>query len=268
MREILSAGRDGTTLLSLLAAARHLGLRGRGVAVSTAGIAHLPAASILHWGFEHYVVLERVTKKGIDIVDPAVGRRRVSHEEFSQSFTGAALLLEPSEQFDARDVGDTEKRAGGLFATIWQSGSWGRIFATSLFLQLITLTLPLLTGAVVDRVVPRGDEHMLLVLSAGLAGITVFSAVTSLIRGHLLLEMRTVADARMTLEFVEHLIGLPYSYFQRRSTGDLLMRLSSHATIRQTLTSGLLSAALDGRTCVRRLASGDLVRHLPPVEDR
>jgi ATP-binding cassette subfamily B protein len=245
MGEILNAGRDGTTLLSLLTAARHLGLRGRGVAVSTEGMGHLPCGTILHWGFEHFVVLERLTKDGVELVDPALGRRRVSFAEFSRSFTGVALLLEPSEQFQVDD-GPTEKSGGGLGATIWKSGSWGRIFTASLFLQLITLTLPLLTGAVVDRVVPRGDEHMLLVLSAGLAGITVFSALTSLLRGHLLLEMRTVADARMTLDFVEHLVGLPYSYFQRRSTGDLLMRLGSHATIRQTLTSGILSAALDG----------------------
>lgn len=247
MREVLSSGRDGTSLLGILAAARHMGLRGRGVSVPTAAINRLPAGTILHWGFEHFVVLEKVVKKGVHIVDPAFGKRRVSHEEFSQSFTGAALLLEPSERFTTDDAPkDQKKTRGGFLPVIWKSGAWGHIFATSLFLQLLTLTLPLLTGAVVDRVVPRGDAHMLNVLSVGLAGAVIFSAATQLVRGHLLLEMRTLADSRTTLNFVEHLMGLPYAFFQRRSTGDLLMRLSSHATIRQTLTSGLMSAALDG----------------------
>ncbi|WP_437305415.1 peptidase domain-containing ABC transporter [Sorangium sp. So ce388] len=245
LRDLLNAGRDGTTAHDLLNAARHLGLRGRGAKVELSGLRHLPQASILHWQFNHFVVLERVADAWVDIVDPGSGRRRVPMAEFSRSFTGVALLLEPSEHFQPSD-GAERKRQTGTTPVLWESGAWGRILATSLFLQAMTLALPLLTGAVVDRVVPRGDRHMLLVLSVGLAGLALFHLVTSLIRAHLLLEMRTVADARMSLDFLEHLFRLPYAFFQRRSTGDLLMRLNSNVLIRQTLTSGALSGLLDG----------------------
>jgi ATP-binding cassette subfamily B protein len=74
----------------------------------------------------------------------------------------------------------------------------------------------------------------------------VFQLLTSLTRGHLLLHMRTHLDARMTLNFLEHLLALPYAFFQRRSAGDLMLRLNSNSVIREILTAGVLSTLLDG----------------------
>jgi ATP-binding cassette, subfamily B, bacterial len=116
----------------------------------------------------------------------------------------------------------------------------------SFFMQALMLSIPLFTGAVVDRVIPRSDGHLLVVLSVGLAAIVTFHFLTSLARSHLLLQMRTLFDVRLTFNFVGHLIGLPYAFFQRRSAGDLLMRLNSNVMVRQILSSGVLSGILDG----------------------
>lgn len=245
LREVLNVGRDGTRARDLLNAGQHFGLRGRGVRLELAGLEHLPPATILHWDFNHFVVFERVVEAGIDVVDPAFGRRRIPMEDLKRSFTGVALVLEPSEEFDTSEKGAAKKHTE-LSKTLIASGEWGRIAVTSLFLQLLTLALPLLTGAIVDRVAPRNDQHMLWMLSIGLFGVMVFNLLASVIRAHLLLHMRTLADARMTLGFLEHLIALPYAFFQRRSAGDLLMRLNSNVLIRQVLTSSALSGILDG----------------------
>jgi len=245
LRDLLNTGRDGSSARHLLNAARHLGLRGRGVKVELSGFCHLPMASILHWEFNHFVVFEALAHDGIDIVDPAQGRRRVPMEEVNRAFTGIALVLEPSEQFQPAEKTKPPSR-GSLTPILRDSASWGRIFTTSFFLQVLSMALPLLTGAIVGRIVPRGDQHMLVVLAIGLAAVVLFSFLASLTRAHLLLEMRTLADARMTFDFLEHLVGLSFSFFQRRSTGDLLLRLNSNVLVRQTLTSGVLSGLLDG----------------------
>ena len=244
VRDLLSTGRDGTTAKDILDAARYYGLRGRGVKLDIATLEHLPEATILHWGFNHFVVFERLSKNGVEIVDPAVGRRRVSMKDFGRSFTGVAVLLEPSERFEATST--PTRKLGFLGPVVAQSGEWGRILVMSLFLQALTFALPLLTSSIVDRVVPRGDRHLLLVLSVGLVAVVVFNLFASLVRAHLLLHLRTLFDARMTLDFLEHLINLPYAFFQRRSSGDLLMRLNSNVVVRQILTSGMLSGILDG----------------------
>nr|WP_276568029.1 peptidase domain-containing ABC transporter [Polyangium fumosum] len=254
LRSIVALGRGGTTAREILRAARYHGLRGRGVRLEPRALGHLPTASILHWEFDHFVVLERVSKKGIDIIDPGAGRLRLPLSEVDRSFTGVALVLEPSEQFPPPEGARKRTSPSAYHAHLREAGAWGRIVTTSFFLQAMLLALPVLTGTVVDRVVPRSDQHMLVVLAIGIVGIMVFHLLASLVRAHLLLDMRTILDARMTLSFMEHLIALPYAFFQRRSTGDLLMRLNSNTLIRQILTSGMLSALLDGTMAIGYLA--------------
>ena len=92
VRESVGAGRDGASALNLIQAARRYNLRGRGVTLELVDLDYLPPASILHWGFDHFVVYEGQNKKYIKLVDPGLGPRRVSREEFGRYFTGVALL--------------------------------------------------------------------------------------------------------------------------------------------------------------------------------
>ncbi|MCG8459333.1 MAG: peptidase domain-containing ABC transporter, partial [Holophagales bacterium] len=78
------------------------------------------------------------------------------------------------------------------------------------------------------------------------AVLVVFNFFSAMVRAYLFLQLRTELDARITLEFLDHLVGLPYAFFQQRSAGDLMMRLNSNSTIRETLTSSALSGILDG----------------------
>src|SRR5262249_44678521 len=73
-----------------------------------------------------------------------------------------------------------------------------------------------------------------------------FHFLASMVRAHLLLHLRTHFDSRMTLGFIDHLLELRYVFFQQRPAGDLMNRINSNATIREMLTSGTLSALIDG----------------------
>jgi ABC-type bacteriocin/lantibiotic exporter with double-glycine peptidase domain len=249
VREVLGVDRDGATALAILEAARWYGLRGRGVSLEVEDLDYLPAGSILHWEFRHFMVFERLGSDWVDVVDPALGRRRVPLEQFRQSFTGVAVLLEPGDAF-VREKSQERPIRRYLKQILLQSGLLPRILLTSALVQLFALGLPALTGALADRVVPRGDYRLLLVLCVAMGSLIVFQFLASVVRSYLLLHLRTELDARMTLGFVEHLVELPYVFFQRRPVGDLMNRLNSNSTIREMLTSGALSGLLDGSLVV------------------
>ncbi|NOJ98517.1 peptidase domain-containing ABC transporter [Corallococcus coralloides] len=245
VRLVTGAAQGGLAAAQLLAAGRAFGLRGRGVSIDLDAVPFLPEASVLHWKFTHYVVLERWTPEGVHIVDPSQGRRFVSMEQFRQFFTGVALLFEPGEGF-VRGPGRARRMSRYVEKFARQSQTLTRVFVLSLMLQVLMLSIPLLTGLVVDRVVPRGDYHLLLVLGVGLGALVGFHLLTSLVRSHLLLELRTRVDSDMTLGFLEHLVSLAYPFFQVRAAGDLMARLNVTATVREVLSSGLVSTLLDG----------------------
>ena len=246
VREASGLGNQGASAQTLLATGRRFHLRSRAVRVDQVEqLRLLPPASILHWRFNHFVVLVRTLKDGAEIVDPALGRRRVSRSEIGRNFTGVALTFEPNADFEpaterARGVRRYLRR---IFA---ERPLLARVVVLSVLLQLLALAVPVLTGLLVDRVVPRDDRDLLGLVAAGLAVLVLFYYLASLIRAHLLLHLRTRLDIQLTLEFLDHLVSLPFSFFQKRSSGDLIMRLNSNSRIREILTSSALSGLLDG----------------------
>ncbi len=245
VRSMTGTSREGVNALSILQAARWYGLRGRGIKIEVEDLEYLPPASILHWEFNHFVVFEKLSREEVHLVDPAFGRRSIPMAEFRRSFTGVALVLEPAEDFDSTSNRPRPIRRY-LKQILTQKGLLGRVLVISVLVQLFGLATPVLTGVLVDKVLPRGDYNLLIVVGLGLLGVAFFNTIASMVRSFFLLHLRTILDARMTLNFVGHMVGLPYDFFQRRSSGDLIMRMNSNATIREILTSSALSTILDG----------------------
>ncbi len=246
VRAQLGVGRNGVTARQILNAARAYGLRARGVAVDMKTLQYLTPGSILHWELAHFVVFERLDKRQLVIMDPAIGRRRVPLKDVSGALSGVAVVLEPGESFTAERAPRKGRYRRYREWMLGVRGIWSRVLVTSLFLQLFALAVPGLMGAVVDKVVPRADQQLLSLVAAGCLSTASFYFLSSFLRSRLLLHLRTQIEARMSLDFVEHLLALPYAFFQQRTTGDLMMRLSSQAAIRELLTTGALSALLDG----------------------
>jgi ABC-type bacteriocin/lantibiotic exporter with double-glycine peptidase domain len=239
------SGRDGVDAFAIVRAAEWYGLRTRGLALDVEQLRYLPPGSILHWEFNHFVVFERVSKKGFEIIDPGMGPRVLSLTRFGQSFTGIALVFETTDEFEPKRRG--RGRLGWYIGQLaGQRELLTRVVVTSILLRVFALALPLVTAVIVDRIVPRGDRNLLVVVGVGLVGLLAFLVITTLVRSHLLLQLRTNLDTRLTLGFVDYLSRLPYDFFQRRSAGDLLMRVNNNATVRELLTSNTLSAMLDG----------------------
>jgi ABC-type bacteriocin/lantibiotic exporter with double-glycine peptidase domain len=249
VRTVTGTGRDGVDALALTRAAAHFGLRARGVRLEPDELALLPPGTILHWELNHFVVLESADGRGATVVDPSRGRRRVSRDALGTSFTGVAVELEPAAGFTT-EARVARNRWRHLNPVVQRRGLLAGVVGLSALVQLFALALPILTAVVVDRVVPNSNRSLLLAVSLGLLAMVLFNLLTSLLRGWQLLHLRTRVDLHISRRFIEHLADLPYSFFLQRSTGDVMMRLNSNATVREILTSTMLSGVLDGATVV------------------
>ena len=245
MHEATGTGRDGVDALRLAEAASSYGLRARGVATELDDLRVLPCGTVLHWGAAHFVVLDSASRRGVTVVDPAAGRYRIGWQAVDDLYSGVAIMLEPTDTFVAggRRVPGALHHARRMLV---HSSGIGKVLATSVVVRLMVLAVPVLTGVIVDRVVPANDSHLLKVLAAVMVALIGYSMVATFLRAHLLLRLRSRLDVNMTLGFLEHLVDLPYAFFLKRSSGDLMMRLRSNATVREILTSGTIAALLDG----------------------
>jgi len=246
VRRATRTSRDGVNALALVEAARSYGLDARGVSVDLEGLRYLERGSILHWEFNHFVVLDRVVRGAVDVLDPALGRLRLPMDRVSKSFTGVAILLEPGSQF-ATGSGASRGAWRYLKPLLRQSGLLSKVAVTSFLIQLFALATPILMGVIVDRVVtPPGDRALLLAVASGMAVMVGFHLLSTFVRSHLLLALRAQLDMNISLSFISHLVKLPYQFFLQRSAGDLMARLNSNITVREILTTGAISTVLDG----------------------
>jgi ATP-binding cassette subfamily B protein len=251
----LHVGRDGVSARILADAARHYGLNVKAFSLDPAAFEHVALPAIVHWRFKHFIVVERWSPAGADIVDPALGRRSLTASEFSAGFSGIALTFEPASGWNPRPGAARSAEVLYLFGMFRGTGPLlGQVITASLLLQVLGLVLPLLTKVLLDHVLPLELSSVMTVLGIGVVVLVLSQAVGEYLRATLLLKLQARVDPRLMTGFFRHVLSLPFRFFQQRATGDLLMRLSTMVTIREALTSQTLSAILDGGLVVAYLA--------------
>jgi ABC-type bacteriocin/lantibiotic exporter with double-glycine peptidase domain len=249
LSESCGVGRDGLTAKTITKSARHYGLRVKAYSLEPSQFKLVPLPAIAHWNFSHFVVVERWSPQTVEIIDPAIGRRRLEAAEFDAGFTGVVLTFEPGIQFERRRVAGKSSWRGYLKQILRLPGTLGvlaQILLASLLLQTFGLVVPALTKVLVDHVLPYNITNVMTMLGIGMVVVVLALMVTGYLRAALLIYLEARLDARMMLGFFEHVLSLPFKFFQQRTTGDLLMRLGSNTVIREALTNQTISAVLDG----------------------
>ncbi len=246
VRDRVGLGRDGLRALDIVKTARGYGLRVRAVSLQENDFRFVTLPAIVHWEFNHYLIVERWNSKYVDLVDPGSGRRRVTAEEFDKSFTGVVLMLEPGVQFDRASIARRiNLRTYALNYMKLAPLSLFQIFGASLLLQFFGLAVALLITVVVNSIIPFRLRDALTLLALGLFILLAAQLVTMLLRSIVLLYLQTRIDTQTMISFMEHLLSLPQRFFQQRSSGDILARLSSNTIIRDTISNQLVTTILD-----------------------
>ncbi len=237
---------QGSSLKELGEIAAHLGMTARPLRAELGAVPHLERPCILHWDLDHFVVLKSVGRRRAVVHDPAKGVLKLGPEEFSRHYTGIALELSPAPGFEksARPnslrLSDLWSRMIGLKRSLLQ------LLALSLLLQLFSIAAPFYMQTVVDDVALRGDTGLLLTLAIGFLLLLVVETGTQALRSSVILHLSTRLHLQLAANLFQHLVRLPMTWFQRRHLGDVLSRFSSIDAVREILSTGLVTALVDG----------------------
>lgn len=244
IREACKVSRDGANAANILQAARSYLLDSEAVKVEAEHICDLPLPAILHWEFKHFVVLEKITSKGVRLVDPAVGRRFVTKAEFNTAFTGVALVFDPFDEFKER------KRRFPSFKRYTEilknaTPSLFQLLIASVLLQIAGLVYPVVNTMLVDKVLVPKYLPWLWGLAASLGVSIIVTALLDLMRSYVLQGLQNRMDRQLMVGFTTHMISLPLAFFLQRQPGDLMQRMESNSQIRDLISSHSISAILD-----------------------
>lgn len=246
LRRELGTSLSGITLGHMVDQANQLGLTSRPLRLELDELDQLQLPAVLHWNFSHFVVLKRVSKKGLVIHDPAIGIRTVTRSEADTAFTGIALELMPGADFEPREAKQRislRKLIGtvhGLKRTIV------KLLTLAFALEVLSLALPFLTQWIIDGVLSTGDLSLLTLIGIGGIAIIALQQLLSLARAWFLIYIKTTVNLQWVSNVFTHMVRLPVEYFERRHLGDIVSRFGAIHQIQETLSSSFIVTVLDG----------------------
>jgi ATP-binding cassette subfamily B protein len=244
LRELANVTTQGATLDSLARAAESLGFTARGVQCTFDALQGFELPFIVHWEGYHYVVVYGVSPRQVWVADPAVGFKKLSVEEFERGWSGTCLLFTPGQDIGAAAVARSPwlRFIGYLqpYRTILL-----HLFLATFVIQMLGIVPPLIIQNILDGVVVHQNLSLLHVLILGLVISSVFSQLMASVRAYLANYMMRSLDFSMMAQFFKHTMSLPYSFFAKRKTGDIVARFQENQTIRAFLTESTVTTVLN-----------------------
>lgn len=244
LRELANVTAQGATLDSLARAGEALGFGTRGVQCTYDALLGFELPMIVHWEGYHYVVVYGVSPRQVWVADPAVGFKKLSVEEFERGWSGTCLVFTPGQQL----VQLTAARSPWLrFVGYLQPYKkiLLHLFLATFVIQMLGIVPPMIIQNILDGVLVHQNLSLLHLLILGLVIATVFSQVMSTVRAYLANYMVRNLDFSMMAQFFKHTMSLPYSFFAKRKTGDILARFKENQTIRAFLTESTVTTLLN-----------------------
>ena len=250
MRRRFPLSLKGAKLNHLIQIAQHLGFSTRPLRLDMDDLGKLNLPCILHWDLNHFVVLAKVGKSRVTILDPAIGERKLSLSEVSNHFTGVALELTPTAEFKPQKATPavTARQLTGPIRGLWRA--LGLILLLSVALQVFVVLAPFFMQWVVDQVLVSADKDLLTVLGLGFGLALLLQIGIGLLRGWSVVYLSSKLGLQWMGNIFAHLLKLPLDFFEKRHLGDITSRMGSVQTIQKTLTTSFVEAIIDGLMAV------------------
>ena len=227
-----SVSRDGCNAKNILVAARHNGMVAKGFSYNSVDALkeEIKFPAIIHWNFNHFVVLCGFKGKNAILADPASGIRKVEMEEFKKSFTGIVLTFEPGEDF----VADGSKQSVVKFLLKRLNGA----IIPLAFIVIIGFLLSI-TGSVssifskifADYILVGTDKTVMMPLMMAMGSVLVIDFVLNSLQSIYLLKIQGKMSINSGTMFMWHVLRMPVEFFAQRYAGDISSRQDSNDSI-------------------------------------
>lgn len=246
VRQYANTDKKGTNLLGLVEASQKLGFIAKGakaMAEKDLSEINLPAiAHIMSQGkFPHYVVIYKVSKTKVQVMDPEWGElKRIPLEKFKEEWTGYLVLISPDENFKPGKVGVSRKEK--LFSLLKPSRlGLVQILIGSLLYTLLGIATSIYIEKITDYVLPNYNGNLMNTLSVSMLLLIAIQLMIGIFRSILNLKIGQIIDIKLILGYYKQLTQLPQTFFNNMRVGEIISRVNDAVKIRSFINEVAVS---------------------------
>ncbi len=235
VRSDCGVSRDGSNAKNVALAAQRYGFQVEGYRRSPETIrekGEFPC--IIHWNFNHFVVLDGFKGKYAYINDPAKGFVKVPMDEFDKAFTGVTVVIKPGKDF----VPSGKKKSTLEFARkrlIGAGAAVAFVMLTSIISYSFGVINPIMSRVFLDRILSGNAANWLNGFLAVMVGLAALQIITSWAQTIYSLKINGKMSLIGSSTYMWKVLRMPMEFFSQRMAGDIQQRQTQNEAIASTL---------------------------------
>lgn len=244
VREDCGVSRDGSRAINILKAARRYGMEAKGLRLDLDDLGMAEKPLILHWNFDHFVVLEGISGNQVFINDPAMGSRVLGKEELSQAFTGVALEIRPGDDFRQGGTPVTLKET--LFPLLSTERRAIIFLIIAGFAMLVPgIAIPAIIRIFIDDILIENNIPLFVPVIGFLGLIIAVQGSVSWIREFCIERWQVDLSFRRSMGFFSKILSLPIQFFDHRYAGEIASRVTLNDHVSLLISGKAAGSVLD-----------------------
>ncbi|MCM2139853.1 peptidase domain-containing ABC transporter [Vagococcus fluvialis] len=244
VQDELDSGRDGTSIKQIKNYLTKKKMDVKLFEISEASsLNQIKLPCILYWNNNHYVILEKITKKNYIVVDPAEGKKTITIQDLTKSFSNVVIQAQPTEEFSPSKKKNKTPWFKIIIPLLQNKKLLFSVLLSLIIIYILTLSIPMIIKKIIDSIsslttTPNEYYYLLFSLMLTFLGVSIY-------KGFKITQLNIFLSKLLEKETFEHLLSLPYNFFETRSTGDILYRMSSTSAVKELIASQLISGIVD-----------------------
>lgn len=244
LRQIFETGRDGCTIKQLNQLLHKFNMETKLYKIPAENIKCIKLPCILFWENSHFVILERIKKDKFYIVDPAMGRNKISLEMFSKSYSGISIYPYPDEKFD-KDVIENITYRVFSFIVVKNKYQYAKTIFYMLICSFCSIAIPIIIGKIIDIILISEKAKRLNILFFALIAVVIGLYIFSYLKNNSLLILKSQIMKDISLKIFPHIIKLPYKFFDHRNIRDIEVNLNNISLLKNIFSNDIMSFIKD-----------------------
>ena len=254
IRQWSETDKNGANVLGLIDALDKMGFHAKGVKASIEAIDKIPLPSIAHMIYEnrlqHFVVIYKVKKKSLTIMDPSLGNLiQISLKEFETSWSSALILIAPKSNFSPSNFKQSNINRFYSLIKPHRSILYQSIFGALLY-TILGLSIPIYIQKITDHVLINENKNLLNLMSSLMILLISVQAIIGAKKTVLVMKTGQLIDAQLILGYYTHIMNLPQRFFDTMRIGEIISRINDAIKIRNFINETALEILVNSLVIV------------------
>lgn len=250
LRDLSGTDRTGTNLSGLLYAAKQSGFAAKGVKSSYEALTQVPLPAVAYItnedGRKHFVVLHRVRENAVIVADPGRGIENMPRDRFCQCWTGYLLLVVPAQRVISNSTVRCPSPMRRFLRLIGHhTSALAEASLCALLITVLGVGVAALIQQLIDSVLVGQEARRLDGLAVGLALVIMLRTLLSAVQQYLVANISRRAYLTLVTGYTRHMLRLPLPFFDVRSVGEILSRVTDAEKVRSAVSETVLMAMVD-----------------------